>query len=49
MPIAQEVQEERHTLWLCACVSESLYTANFKQFFPFDRIPLILYVYISKL
>ena len=46
MPIVQEVQEERHTLWLCAVVSESPYTANF-SFFSFERIPNY-FIYIVK-
>ena len=44
----QEVQEERHTLWLCAGVFESPYTANFTRFFPFDMIPTH-FIYTSKL
>ena len=43
MPIVQEVQEERHTLWLCAVVSESPYTANF-SFFLLKGFPIILYI-----
>ena len=54
MPTVQEVQEERHTLWLCTDVFESPYTANCTWIFPFDRIPThykyiyIIYIYIYK-
>ena len=47
MPTVQEVQEERHTLWLRAGIFESLNTANFTGFFPFDRILThFIYIYI---
>ena len=36
MSTAQEAQEERHTLWVCAGVFGSPYTASFTRFFPFD-------------
>ena len=52
MPTVLEMREgskeERHTLWLCAGVSESPYTAHFTRFFPFDRIPTH-FIYTSKL
>ena len=48
MPTVQEVQEERHTLWLGAGVSESPYTTNFTRFFPFVRIPThFIYIYLK--
>ena len=50
MPTVQKVQEEGHTLLLCASVFESPYTVNFIRFFSFvfDMIPTH-FIYVSKL
>ena len=49
MPTVQEVQEERHTLWLCAGVFESK-KQILHGFLPFDRIPShFIYIHTSKL
>ena len=49
MPTVQEVQEERHTLWLRAGIFQSPNTANFTGFFPFDRIPThFIYIHVPQ-
>ena len=46
MPTVQKVQEERHSLCLCAGVFESPYPANFTRFFLWflAGFPLISYI-----